>query len=169
MWLRQVKYFLLKFLRLKDSPRAAALGFALGAITNFLPVLGFGVILAVLLAGLFRANILASIIGHYVFAVLFPVCMYLNVRLGQLILREDIQDLSDALRSLARLDFHSLAPLTKTFIIGAGINIILVGVILFIVILRILKSHRKGLIAWLASKKPLKIKPLRKKKNKKIK
>ena len=169
MWLRRVKYFLLKFLRLKDSPRSAALGFALGAISNFLPAIGIGGLLAAFLAGIFRVNILASIIGHYVFAPIFPFLLYLNVRIGHLILGGQMGDFGQTLHNLVNLDFQSLGPITKAFSLGAGINIGLAGIVLFLISFRMFKHYRKDIIIWLATKRPIKKLKFKPKRNKKIK
>ena len=60
---RFLKFQVKRLKHLKDSPHEIALGFAFGVWTNFNPFFGVNIFIAMGLALLFRANMIASVIG----------------------------------------------------------------------------------------------------------
>jgi uncharacterized protein (DUF2062 family) len=62
---RSLSYMLLRLRRVQASPHSIALGCAAGVFAIFTPFLGFQMMLAALLALLFRGNVFASAIGTF--------------------------------------------------------------------------------------------------------
>lgn len=65
-WRRALRYVKLKIIRLSDSHHKIALGLALGTAASFNPFVGTHFIQAGFFAYIFRANILAALIGTFV-------------------------------------------------------------------------------------------------------
>ncbi|MEO2069260.1 MAG: DUF2062 domain-containing protein [Desulfurobacteriaceae bacterium] len=68
-WLRKafsLNFYIKKLQELKGSPEETAKGLALGVFIGFLPINGFQVLIAVILATLTRVNKLAAAIGTHV-------------------------------------------------------------------------------------------------------
>jgi uncharacterized protein len=63
---RQLRYYYLKFARLKGSPRELALGMALGIFAGLLPILPFQTALALALALFFRSSKITAVIGTWI-------------------------------------------------------------------------------------------------------
>jgi hypothetical protein len=74
-----------KLLRLEGSPRAVALGVAIGVFFGFMPLFGFKTLLAVAVTWMLRGNVLAGVIGvtlHDVLLPLMPVLLIWEYDLG---------------------------------------------------------------------------------------
>ena len=63
---RQLRYYYLRFIRLKGSPRELALGMALGIFAGLLPIIPFQIALAVALALLFKSSKITAAIGTWI-------------------------------------------------------------------------------------------------------
>jgi uncharacterized protein (DUF2062 family) len=63
---RQLRYYYLRLIRLKGSPRELALGMALGIFAGLLPIIPFQIALAVALALLFRSSKITAAIGTWI-------------------------------------------------------------------------------------------------------
>lgn len=63
---RQLRYYYLKFVRLKGSPRELAIGMALGIFAGLLPILPFQTALAVALALFFKSSKITAAIGTWI-------------------------------------------------------------------------------------------------------
>jgi len=153
MWRRRLRYYILKFLRLKGTPWKVALGFAVGAVVNFYPTFGFGVPLAGALAGFVRGNIPAGLIGDILFKPLFPAFFYLDLLLGNMLIGQRNADISRAVIDLAKLEPGAFLTVGKVFLIGAFINSLLVGLLLFMIIFKVFKSYRRQLIRVIMTQK----------------
>lgn len=127
LYRRRLKFYLLKILHLHGSPHKVALGFALGCVINFIPTFGFAIPLAAFFAGLFRLNIVAAIIGDIVLKPLFPLCLYLDYRIGHL--------------------------LGVSFFLGMFFNIFLFAAILYLISFILLKYYRSPLLRKLRNSK----------------
>lgn len=64
-WLRAGKYIKYRVVRLSDTTHNIALGLALGTAISFTPVVGTHFIQAGILAYIFRANLIAALIGTF--------------------------------------------------------------------------------------------------------
>lgn len=65
-WRRATKYVILRIIRLSDATHKIALGLTLGTLVSFTPFLGTHFLQAGFFAYIFRANILAALIGTFV-------------------------------------------------------------------------------------------------------
>jgi uncharacterized protein len=65
-WLRFLRYWYLRLLRLQGTPQAIARGLACGVFAGFFPAFGIQTIAAVIIANWFRANTIAAAVGTYV-------------------------------------------------------------------------------------------------------
>lgn len=89
-WRRAGTYLQHRLARLPGTPHAIAGGFAIGAAVCFTPLLGFQIILAALLAVIFRVSIVASVIGTFVGTPwTFPFIWWLVYTTGTTMLGQD--------------------------------------------------------------------------------
>jgi len=63
---RQIKYYYLRFIRLRGEPHELALGLGLGVFCGMLPILPFQTALAVTLALLFRGSKITAALGTWI-------------------------------------------------------------------------------------------------------
>lgn len=145
-WRRQFKFYLLRFLRLKDMPGKVALGFAVGSCVNFWPTFGFGVPIALFLAGLVRSTLVAGLIGDLMFKPLFPVMFYLDIWVGGKLVGQDTSHLVHAFGGLLRMKGWAYILVGRAFFVGAVVNSLILGTILFVVVYRIFTGYRYQLI-----------------------
>lgn len=148
MWRRRLRFYILKLLRLKGAPTKVAFGFALGACINFYPTFGIALILAGFLGGITRSNVPAALLGDLLFKPLFPAMFYINLVVGDNFVREKTQDLAWAFPKLLLLQSESFFVLGKVFFTGAFINSMVFGAILFSIVYKVFKDHRKRLARW---------------------
>jgi uncharacterized protein len=121
---RSAKYFSKRVLRLRATPHAIAAGVASGVFISFLPIPGFHILLAALVAWLFAGNVVASALGTaFGNPLTFPVIWGATYELGHFILngRSTGSMSPPRLGALLRsLDFSQLwDPLLKPMTIGA--------------------------------------------------
>lgn len=82
-WRRAAVYVLHRMRRLPDSPERICSGIALGSFASFLPLYGLHFATAALLAWVFRANILAALLGtFYGNPITFPIMAVTALELG---------------------------------------------------------------------------------------
>ncbi len=63
---RQLKYYVLRLIRLREEPHELALGLALGIFTGMMPIMPFQSALAVALALIFKGSKITALIGTWV-------------------------------------------------------------------------------------------------------
>lgn len=63
---RQIRYFYLRFIRLRGEPHELALGIAFGIFAGMTPIMPFQIALAVTLALIFKASKIAAALGTWV-------------------------------------------------------------------------------------------------------
>ena len=63
---RQLKYYLLRFTRLRGEPHDLALGLAFGIFAGMIPIMPFQIAFAVMLALIFKVSKITAIIGTWV-------------------------------------------------------------------------------------------------------
>jgi uncharacterized protein (DUF2062 family) len=84
---RQIKYYYLKFIRLKGDPHELALGISLGIFTGMMPIMPFQIALAVTLAILFKGSKITAALGTWVSNPLnWYFLYYFSYKIGSLIL-----------------------------------------------------------------------------------
>ena len=62
---RQLKYYYIRFLRLRGEPHELALGMAIGVFSGMMPILPFQIALAVTLALLFKTSKITAALGTF--------------------------------------------------------------------------------------------------------
>ncbi|MFZ5754662.1 MAG: DUF2062 domain-containing protein [Bacillota bacterium] len=119
---RRLKFYLLKLFRLHDSPKAIAGGIAWGAFVHFYPTFGFGPLIAVGMARLFRTNMAAATVGWAVFMPLFPFFFYLNFLVGDLITGVPTENIWQAIQGISHICLKDILLLGKAFTLGFFVN-----------------------------------------------
>ena len=84
---RAIGYVGIRLKRIPDTPHKISLGMSCGIFASFTPLFGLHFIIAGLLSYVFRANVLASLIGTFVGnPITFPIITVFNLKLGEWIL-----------------------------------------------------------------------------------
>lgn len=123
---RVLRYFYLRFIRLRGSPEEIARGLAAGVFAGWFPLFGLQIILGVTLATLVRGNKFIAAAGTWVSNPLTYIPIYLfNFRVGQWLLRsQDWQFSQESLLSLQKiLDLGNefiLVLFTGCLVVGLG-------------------------------------------------
>lgn len=149
-WLRlkrTSRFHAISLFRLDGGSESVARGFAVGALINFFPTFGFGVVVSGFMAGLCRGNVLAGFVGGTVFAVLWPLLFYLNMQVGDFFYRSPVRvdDLED-------VDERTIDALVmgKTFLWGAAVNCLVFGLLSYGLVYLAHRRWRNQVLAWLA-------------------
>ncbi|WP_318505628.1 DUF2062 domain-containing protein [Bacillus sp. T3] len=145
--LRNLKFLLLRLLRLNDSAHGIAIGFTVGALVHFVPTFGLGPVLSALGARLCKGNIVAGLLGGLVFLWVFPFLFYLNVIVGETIVSVHISHINH-MHDI----FHAGSTVTKVFFIGMIINIFVFGVVLYSIVFFFVKKYRVDLLMFIYRK-----------------
>lgn len=136
---------------MKGDPGKVALGCTLGLCVNFIPTLGLGFILAFVLAALFGGNRVSATATSLLTGPLIPVKYALNLLVGGVIYAHGTDtDLVEMVvrqyalifrlggireKMLSFLDFFG-----TTFIIGAAVNVIVLGTIFYFAVRALLRK-----------------------------
>jgi uncharacterized protein (DUF2062 family) len=84
---RRLRYYYLRFIRLKGEPNELALGMAFGIFTGMMPIMPFQIALAVALAMFFKGSKITAALGTWVSNPLnWYFIYYYDYRLGAFIL-----------------------------------------------------------------------------------
>ena len=84
---RAIEYVGIRLKRIPDTPHKISLGMSCGIFASFTPLFGLHFLIAGLLSYVFRANVLASLIGTFVGnPITFPIITVFNLKLGEWIL-----------------------------------------------------------------------------------
>lgn len=142
---RGTKSLALRVFRVKDASERVARGFASGMVINFVPTFGFGVLVSGFIARIFGGNVIAGIAGGASLTFFWPFLFFLNIRMGGLLVKPDVQvdDISD-------INEKSMDALMwgKSFIIGMSVNIVLAGLISYIIVFFLHSRLRPAVLAW---------------------
>lgn len=134
---RQLKYYYIRFLRLRGEPHELALGMAIGVFSGMLPILPFQIALAVALALLFKSSKITAALGTWVSNPLNWYFIYLyDFKLGAYLLGVEggHEMLKSVMASISRGDemaviwgklFSSGLTLVSTLLVGG----ILIGAV----------------------------------------
>jgi uncharacterized protein len=101
-WQRWLRYFHLRFVRLRATPHEISLGFALGVFWGMFPLPGLQMAIAIVTAAIFRSNKIAAAAGTWLSNPLttLPLTAF-NFHVGQTVLGRELSDLpTEDLRSL---------------------------------------------------------------------
>jgi uncharacterized protein len=132
---RSFRYMLLRLRRIQASPHSIALGCAAGVFAIFTPFLGFQMMLAALLALLFRGNVFASAVGTFAGNPLtYPVIWVSTFTVGNFLVgspaNAEMSDLPASAEALGRslreaspdgvaVAVQGLWPILKPMAVGA--------------------------------------------------
>jgi uncharacterized protein len=146
---RRYKFYLLRLFRIKASPHAVAMGITLGFIPHWFPTFGIGPILSVGLAKLGRANLIAAAAGGIIGTPLWPLCFYLNYRLGSLLIegKSHVDQISEV--EYIEAVNHTLGSLQSGslyFLIGAIVNIVISSIIIYFISFWLFKKYRLNIL-----------------------
>jgi uncharacterized protein (DUF2062 family) len=145
---RRFKYLIIKLLRIHDKAHSIALGFSLGLLINFVPSFGFGPVVSVAFAKIFRGNTVAGFLGGVSLIWAFPILFYANFLLGDALLSLEttdmIGDISDT-EDVLEAGLH----LGKAFFIGMFINMLIVGTIIYFSVYALITKYRKKLLMYI--------------------
>ena len=129
-WRRRLRYFYLRFIRLRGSPEAIARGLAVGVFAGWFPLFGLQILLGIALAALVRGNKLIAAAGTWVSNPFTYIPIYLfNFRVGQWLLQSrDWQFSQDSLLSLRGIlslgDEFILILFLGCLVVGLGFGIV---------------------------------------------
>ena len=142
---RGTKSMVLRVFRVKDACERVARGFALGMIINFIPSFGFGVLISGFVARLFGGNVIAGLAGGASLTFFWPFLFYLNLRMGSLFVRPDVE-----VQDVAEINEKSMDALMwgKSFILGMSVNIVLAGLLAYIAVFFLHARLRPAALAW---------------------
>jgi uncharacterized protein (DUF2062 family) len=85
---RQIRYYYLRFIRLRGDPSELALGMAFGVFTGMMPIMPFQIAVAVALALFFKGSKITAALGTWISNPLnWYFLYYANYKLGAFILR----------------------------------------------------------------------------------
>lgn len=126
-WLRVERGFLFQVIRLfriRSASEKVARGFALGLVVNFFPTFGFGVLISGFIARALGGNTVAGFVGGATLTFFWPLLFYLNIRTGGL-----LQPPAVPLTDVADVTEKTVSALVwgKTFMLGAVLNTLVVG------------------------------------------
>jgi uncharacterized protein (DUF2062 family) len=145
---RRFKYLIIKLLRIHDKAHSIALGFSLGLLINFVPSFGFGPVVSVAFAKLFRGNPVAGFLGGISLIWAFPILFYLNLLAGEIFLSLEateilggISDSEDALEAGIHLG--------KAFFVGMVINMLIMATVIYFTVYALITRYRKTLLMYI--------------------
>ncbi len=141
--LRQLRYFYLRFVRIRAHPKDIARGMALGLFLGMTPTYGFQMPLAVLLASILKENKIAPVLGVQITNPLsFPVVYAMNYKIGLFILGQAdgiILPSNFALQDLLKISMDIILPLW----VGGFAAGIVAAIIGYFVTLKMVLFYRK--------------------------
>ncbi len=160
-WRRRRKILLLEFLGREEALEHVAAAIALGVALGFSPFLGFHIVLALLLATLFRLNRLDAALGTLVGNPwTFPPVFALGYRLGRALLHHDPHRVppmnwNALLHSDITWIFHpvqtvrlvfgprAFLPRLNAFLLGTTVLSILIGTVAYFLALSALRLYHR--------------------------
>ena len=143
-WLRSIRYFGKRVLRLGDSPHAIALGFACGVGVSYTPFVGFHFVMSAVLAYFLRGNLIASAIGTAVGNPLtFPAMWWLAYQLGHLMLGTHAGDLVLPGTEGAP-PWYDVLPILKPMLLGAVPLGFASGFVAYLIVRAIVRTYQNA-------------------------
>lgn len=148
LWLRTERCFLynvIRLFRIRGASERVARGYSLGLIVNFFPTFGFGVLVSAFFARALGGNAVAGLIGGATLTFLWPLLFYVNMRVGSLFYRPPVpvEDLGDVTEKTV-----SALVWGKTFTMGAIVNSVLVGALVYTLLRLIYEKSRPAALAY---------------------
>lgn len=160
MKLRNLRTELVKILHLEDTPNVIALSVAIGVFTNFLPAIGLGLLLSILLARLLKVSVVTAATAHLCTVFFIPFFFTLNVITGRLLAGlnvnlDEINELEDSIEisvigieeaivnPKSHLLYDMIHSLSINFVIGSIVNAFLAAGLIYVTLLYVIKNKRK--------------------------
>jgi hypothetical protein len=121
-WLRSLRYFYYRFVRLRGSPEAIARGLSAGVFAGCFPLFGFQTLIGIAIAAIVRGNKLMAAAGTWISNPFTYVPIYaFNLWIGQMITGIQLDEVLDTdLTSWEGL-MHMGAGLIQTLFIGSAV------------------------------------------------
>jgi hypothetical protein len=142
---RCVLFNLIRLFRIRGQSERVARGFALGFMVNFFPTFGFGVVISAALARLLGGNIVAGFVGGATMTFFWPLLFYFNLRTGGLFVRPPV--VIDELDDVTEKTMDALVW-GQTFTLGAVVNSLLAGLVLYTALRLCYRQMRPGALAY---------------------
>ena len=151
---RQIRYYYLRFIRLRGEPHELAIGMAFGIFSGMMPILPFQIVLAVALSIFFKGSKIAAALGTWVSNPLnWYFLYYYSYKLGAFILRlpeqnaifssvmTAIQSGEDAMVVVGKI-FGAGGSVIAAFIVGGLVMGTAAAIPSYFIFLRIFRSIR---------------------------
>lgn len=142
---RYVIYNIIRLVRIRGQSERVARGFAAGLVVNFLPTFGFGVLISGAFARVLGGNVVAGVVGGATLNFVWPLLFYFNIKVGSLFLPSPIpvEDLDDVTEGTM-----SALMWGKTFTIGALVNIVTVGLAVYLLLRLVYRTVRPAALGY---------------------
>lgn len=139
---RVFRYAYLKIVRANDSPPKIAFGVAIGVFLGIFPTFGVGLVLAYILAVIFRVNKAAAVVGGLIMnPVTTPFFWGVSALIGAYLIGGDTQVILNELKS-GKI-FKVMGESFIAYLIGSLVISLFFAAIGYFVTLEILKRHKK--------------------------
>ena len=147
-WQRFLHYYKIRLLRLQGHPRSIARGLAFGTFAGFFPLFGLQMIIAVLLATLFRGNKFAAMAATWISNPFTYVPIFLfNFQVGRLLLNLHIDSYHQETIEFNWNSWQSLSneglEVTITLFYGCFVIGLIAGIGIYFISLSWLKRWRR--------------------------
>ncbi|MFC1883530.1 DUF2062 domain-containing protein [Thermodesulfobacteriota bacterium] len=158
---RRLRYYYLRFIRLRGEPHELALGMAFGALTGMMPILPFQSVTAIALAVFFKASKITAALGTWISNPLNWYLLYFyNYKLGVYLLglKADNSAFASIMNSIKTNEealviagkiLHAGGTMVAAFLIGGLVMGAITAPPTYYIFLYIFKRLR----AWRRSKK----------------
>lgn len=155
---RVIKYYFIRFTRLKGEPHELAIGMALGIFSGMMPVIPFHMVLAVALALFFKGSKITAVLGSWVSNPLtWAGIYYFNYKIGAGILglSENNRGFSSIMETVQHPEegvniilntISAGSSIVGAFLIGGvimGIVVAIPSYFIFLKIFRVIKVWRE--------------------------
>ena len=159
--LRNLRAELVKILHLEDTPKAIALGAAIGIFWNFIPTLGLGVFVSMFFARLLKVRVVVAATANLCTGFFIPFFYTLNLITGRILtgfnvdLKEIEGELGDSLeQSVTGIEkvitnpklyflYDKIHSLSIDFVIGSIANAFLAAAIIYVILWYVIKTRKK--------------------------
>ncbi|OGF48233.1 MAG: hypothetical protein A2231_04310 [Candidatus Firestonebacteria bacterium RIFOXYA2_FULL_40_8] len=139
---RIIRFIYLRIVRANDSPPRVAAGVAIGVFLGIFPTFGLGLVLAYILAVIFRINKAAAVAGSLIMNPLTtPFFWTLSAILGGTLIGAERDFILEELKS-GRI-FKAIGPAFYAYMLGNIIISAVFAVVSYFVTLEIIKRHKK--------------------------
>lgn len=126
---RRIKYFYLRFVRIRAHPKDIARGMALGLLLGMTPTYGFQVPLSIFLAAILKENKVASFLGSWITnPVSAPFIYAINYHTGLFILGKTNNNLIPA-----TLDFKELIRMSMDIFVPLWVGGLALGMVISVI------------------------------------